>query len=298
MPELPEVTVVSNGLRDLIVGGRIKAVRALSSKSLMAADATVRRFLEGATIVAVERRGKIIIVNLDNDYSFAIHLKMSGQLVYRGQRQEFGGGHPSPSLVADLPDKTTRVIFDLEPKAQLFFNDGRHFGWVKVCPTILLDETVGLDRLGPDALSISTEQMVGRLRGRKKTIKACLLDQTILAGCGNIYADESLFVGQIHPATPAGELSRAAISGLLTGLKQVLRLSIKQGGSSLKDYVDSQGKPGRYLDFAYVYRRTDQPCRVCSTAIARIRLAGRSTHYCPRCQSLSPESKVKKRLAK
>ena len=245
----------------------------------------------GVPITGITRRGKVILVHLKNKHSLMIHLKLTGQLVYRqlGENKEekrFGAGHPSKSLAADLPDKTTRVVFELDAGGALYFNDMRKFGWIKICATNLLSSSEPINKLGPDALSVGRKEFVQLLKGRKKSVKACLLDQTIIAGCGNIYADESLWFSGTHPSILACDLDNKQLASLHRHLRRVLRLSIERGGSSIQDYVDSRGQKGEYGNFLKVYQRTEQPCPRCGTGIRRIVVAGRGTHLCPKCQAL------------
>ncbi|HSW37603.1 MAG TPA: DNA-formamidopyrimidine glycosylase [Candidatus Saccharimonadales bacterium] len=201
----------------------------------------------------------------------------------------FGGGHPNDSLVGELPVKSTRVTFEFTDGSKLFFNDQRKFGWVRLMPTA---EVVNLDffkKVGPEPLSaeFTWQVMKERLMRRKNSnIKAVLLDQTVLAGVGNIYADESLWAAKIHPATLTNKLSDRTIYWLHKSLQDVLQLSIDKGGSTDKNYVDAEGRKGSYLSFAKVFRRDGQPCPRCGTTIIKTRVAGRGTHLCPKCQKL------------
>ena len=288
MPELPEVETVVRGLRPILVNHSIESVTTDRPASLVAKPEELERHLVGSKIVGLRRRAKLIIIDLSSQYSLVIHLKMTGQLVYSkpgsSLEDRFGAGHPTPSLIGDLPDKTTRVIFDLSPQAKLFFNDGRKFGWVKLLKT---DQIVDLDfvsKLGPDVFDISPSQFRQRLAGRTKTVKACLLDQTIIAGCGNIYADESLWMTSIHPAQSVASLDSRQLTSLLSNLKAVIQESIDSGGSTTRNYIDAFGRRGKYLDFARVYGRAGELCHRCQGTIEKIKVASRSSSYCPNCQ--------------
>lgn len=289
MPELPEVETIKNGLAKLLPGLVIASVEFDWHKSFPNAASDVNAFLVGASVVEVRRRAKVLLIELSSKYSLVIHLKMTGQLVFRGE-QNFGAGHPSDSLVGELPDKSTRVIFEFTNRAKLFFNDQRKFGWIRLMPTA---EVVNLDffrKVGPEPLSADFTSMVlaSRLARRSNTsIKAAILDQTVLAGIGNIYADESLWRAKIHPATLVKNLSSAKIKLLRQAIRNVLELSIKSGGSTDRNYVDAEGKKGSYLKFAKVFRRQGYPCPRCGTTIEKIRVAARGTHICPKCQKAS-----------
>ncbi len=287
MPELPEVTVVVNGLGQLVVGQQVNRLEVLSPNSWQVDANAAEAFLLGARMVGARRRGKVAIIDLDSDYSLLVHLKMTGQLVYlptdRPENQ-VGFGHPSPSLVGELPDKTTRVVFGLDD-GRLFFNDGRKFGWVRLLPTVAIDTSEPVVNLGPDALTITTAQLKSRLAGKRRGIKACLLDQSILAGCGNIYADESLWASCLGPLLPAGQLADEQINRLRRNLQQILQLSIDNGGSSSRNYVNAEGRRGDYLSkLVRVYGRAGQPCYRCQQPIKRIVVASRGTHWCQQCQ--------------
>lgn len=292
MPELPEVETIRIGLSQFLPGKKIIKVWHDWPKSFPNAEEDVKAFLVGAKIQIVTRRAKVLIIELDSKYSLLIHLKMTGQLVYRDERQRFGAGHPNDSLVGELPDRSTHVIFDFNDGGKLFFNDQRKFGWVRLLPTAEVPHIDFFQKLGPEPLStgFTAEQFRDRLNRRPNTsIKAALLDQTVIAGVGNIYADESLWRAKIHPMSRVKDLSTRQLNTLFRGLREVLQLSIKHGGSSDKNYVNAEGKKGSYLlSFAKVFRRDGQPCLRCGTTIVKIRVAGRGTHVCPHCQRGGP----------
>lgn len=288
MPELPEVETVRIGLSQLLPGSKVVKVNALWEKSFQASPSDVKRFLIGAKITDVRRRAKVLIIDLDSGYSFVIHLKMTGQLVYRRGEKKFGAGHPTDSLVGSLPDNSTRVIIELED-AKLFFNDQRKFGWVKLLPTIEIPNIDFFKKVGPEPLAtdFTSKDFINRLtRRQNSTIKAALLDQTVIAGVGNIYADESLWGAKIHPATRVKDINEAKLKNLFKELVFVLKLAIEMGGSTDRNYVDAHGKRGSYMDFARVFRRQNLPCPRCDTIIEKSRVAGRGTHTCPKCQKI------------
>ncbi len=288
MPELPEVETVRIGLASLLPKKVIKNVKHDWPKSFPNAESDVKQFLIGAKIVEVKRRAKVLIIELDTKYSLIIHLKMTGQLVFRSNddKRRFGAGHPNNSLIGELPDKTTHVTLDFGD-SKLFFNDQRKFGWVRLVPTAEIPNIDFFRKIGPEPLAADFHAKVflQRLHMRPKSnIKAVLLDQTIIAGIGNIYADESLYAAKIHPETRVEDISRAKLTKLHEELIAVLKLSIKKGGSSDRNYVDAKGRRGSYLTFAKVFRKDGQPCPRCGTIIVKTRVAGRGTHICPYCQ--------------
>jgi formamidopyrimidine-DNA glycosylase len=290
MPELPEVETVRRGLSRLIIGKRVVSVRYDWPKGFPNAEADVNGFLIGANIVEISRRAKVLLVELDTKYSLVIHLKMTGQMVYRGENEAFGAGHPNDSLIGELPDKTTRVTFGFSDGSQLFFNDQRKFGWVRLIPTAEVPNIDFMKKVGPEPLNpeFTAAQFRERVRRRANTnIKAAILDQTTLAGIGNIYADEGLWGAKIHPSTPVKNVSDTKLNTLFDRLREVLELSIEKGGSSDKNYVNAEGKRGSFLTFANVFRREGKPCPRCGTTIIKTRVAGRGTHVCLKCQKPS-----------
>lgn len=211
-------------------------------------------------------------------------------MVFVSENERFGAGHPNDSLIGQLPDKSTRVIFDFNDDSKLFFNDQRKFGWVKLLPTAEVPNIDFMKKVGPEPLSADflPKNFRERLRRRQNTnVKAALLDQTVIAGVGNIYADESLWGAKIHPATLVKNIGDSKLNTLFNELRYVLELAIEKGGSSDKNYVNAEGKKGSYLNFARVFRRQGKPCPRCNTLIEKSRVAGRGTHTCPKCQRLS-----------
>lgn len=288
MPELPEVETVKRGLTRLLPGRTIKAVDFDWPKSFPNASTDVKEFLVGASVITVQRRAKVLLIELDTKYSLVVHLKMTGQLVFRGE-ESFGAGHPNDSLVGALPDKSTRVTITFTDGSVLFFNDFRKFGWMRLLPTVEIPNIDFFKRVGPEPLSdeFNARVFIARVRRRAKTtIKAAILDQSVLAGVGNIYADEALFAAKIHPATRVQDVSDAKLNKLHQAIREVLQLSIDKGGSSDKNYVDAEGRRGSYLGFAKVFRREGKPCLECGATIEKIRVAGRGTHICPKQQKL------------
>ncbi len=244
MPELPEVEIISRGLSRLIVGKVISHVVHDTEKSFPNSPDDVAQFLIGAKVSGISRRAKILVFKLSSGYSLLIHLKMTGQLVFVG-KQRFGAGHPTSSLVGSLPDKSTRVTIEFTDDSRLYFNDQRKFGWVKLYPTIEIPNIDFMKRVGPEPLedAFSAKEFIERLRKRNRTtIKAALLDQTVVAGIGNIYADESLWMALIHPATRVVNVSDSSLKKLLDMIRTVLLLSIEKGGSTDRNYVNADGK--------------------------------------------------------
>ncbi len=290
MPELPEVETIRRGLSQTIVGLAIVDVEALHPKSLQARAELVDEEAIGAIITGLERYGKVLVINLSSNYSLLIHLKMTGQMVLvRKDGDRYAGGHPTKSMADDLPDKSTKVIFRLSDGSTLYFNDQRIFGWIKLVPTVDVPRDALISRLGPEPLTklFELKPFAEILARRPKSpIKAVILDQSTVAGVGNIYADESLHLAKIHPAIMAGELKPAQIKRLYEAIKTIIALGVKHGGTSFTSYVDALGGTGDYLHHARVFRRQGQTCPVCGTVIIKTRVAGRGTHLCPKCQPI------------
>jgi formamidopyrimidine-DNA glycosylase len=290
MPELPEVEVTRRRLAPLLEGRTIAAVATTRpSYFFLTPPARLRRVLAGRRIEALARRGKYLVAGLDDQSRFVIHLGMTGQL--------FSSSVASPRLlrVADramlAPEKQARFVPDehthlrlrfLDPGPQVWMRDARKFGKVLWLAAGASDPR--LDRLGPDALEITGEALFAASRGRRVAVKTLLLDQAVLAGVGNIYADEALFAAGVRPKRAAGRVSRAEWTRIAAELRAVLERSIEIGGSSISDYLAPDGADGAYQDERRVYDREGEPCSVCATRIRRIVLGARSSHYCPRCQ--------------
>lgn len=291
MPEGPEVETIRRGLELGIVGQTIAHVEVLYEKSFPAPADLIAQIVVGAKVAHLGRRAKVLMIELNNDYTLLFHLKMTGQMVLvKADGERFAGGHPTPSMRDELPDRSTKVIFDFDGDDRLFFNDFRKFGWIKLVPTaeVALDPLVA--RLGPEALSVefNVAYFTAVLkRHQRALIKPIILDQSTVAGVGNIYADESLHLAKIHPARLVGSLTPAEIRRLHAAIRDIIASGIEHGGTSFSRYVNALGGKGDYLDHARVFRRDGQGCPVHpGTMIEKIRVAGRGTHICPKCQKL------------
>lgn len=277
MPELPEVETVRRGLADRLNSFEIKEIEVCRARAI-ASPGGVDQFLAGltgATVGAWSRRGKYLMAQLEpNRGSWGVHLRMTGQFQWHAK--------PAP------PCNHTRVRFWNQSNEELRFVDVRSFGemwWVPEGDDL---DTVmtGLKRLGPEPFSdaFTGAYLKQRLKGSTRPIKTALLDQSLVAGVGNIYADESLFAAGIPPLTASGKLSIEQLVRLRHELINVLNISIGVGGTTFSDFRDLEGVNGNYGGQSWVYRRSGQPCRRCGTPISREKLSGRSTHWCPNCQ--------------
>lgn len=286
MPELPEVETLRRELADRLPGRKISQISLFWPKVVRSSSsATFRRKLIGQKIIGVHRRAKILILELDKQQNVLIHLKMTGQLIFSSQKELIGGGHPPVGGADNLPNKFTRAIIFLDNDDRLFFNDLRKFGWFRLVDNQKIREVD--EQLGPEPLekNFTKQRFAEILRRRpKRTLKAVLLDQKLIAGLGNIYADESCFAAQILPGRRIESLKNKELTILYQSIITILRRAIRAGGTSTRDYRRSNGQKGNFLTQLQVYGRAGQACLICEKTIHKIKLAGRGTHFCPRCQ--------------
>jgi formamidopyrimidine-DNA glycosylase len=269
MPELPEVETVARSLRPKLIGRKIMGIRNSWARHIDRPEhAVFAERIRGRTIQDVSRRGKFLLFPLDNAEMLIIHLRMSGHLAVI----------PSKTPV----DKHTHTIFELDDGKELRFRDTRKFGRVY----LVRNEDDILGKLGPEPLVVefTAEVLAGILRGKKRLLKPFLLDQTMIAGIGNIYADEALFYAGLDPRRKTDTLNAQEIKKLHEGIRHVLRLGIQREGASISTYLKPDGKKGNMQEDVKVFRRTGEPCFKCGDPIQRIVLGGRSTHYCATCQ--------------
>lgn len=282
MPELPEVETIVRRLREKLLERKIVSVDVRRTKSWQGdADQILDH-----PITAVSRRAKMIVIDFaDTKFSLIVHLKMTGQLIHVGLNDErTGGGHPTDDWIKQLPSTHTRVILNLDDGSSLFFNDMRVFGWLKVVSAT--KKQTELAKYGPDIIdsTVTAEYWHQGLHKRAQAIKQVIMDGSFIAGVGNIYACDGLFLARISPTRPAKSLSRAESDQLLAALRKVVNLGIELGGATIQHYKNVDGLAGSYQEKRQVYAREGEPCLVCGTFIERIKQGGRSTFYCPRCQ--------------
>ena len=280
MPELPEVETIRRGLEKWIVRKKIARVEVWNAKSFLGETKEV----VGAKIEEIGRRGKALLVKLDNGRTMMVHLRMTGQMIFVGE-ERFAGGHPNENFVEELPNKQTRVIFVFTSGENLFFNDQRKFGFIKVLKDEEVEEESFLRALGKEPWEMTGRELYEKLEKKKMVVKAALLDQKIVAGLGNIYADETLYDAGIAPTRKCEEISEAEAEQIICSARKVMEKSLESGGSTIKNYVKADGTRGDYLDlFAKVYGREGKKCEKCGGEISKTRVAGRGTYYCRRCQ--------------
>src|SRR3990167_5606927 len=337
MPELPEVTVITQQLDQKLKGLVLESIEYDWPKKFFWGGFSIND-LRGMKVKKVERIGKIVVINLERNtgpvssflpasarskskslhnqstnvdlravgnpstaatrISILIHLKLTGQLIYQDAKTRIAGGHPIPPLNLPVPNKTTRVTVTFTNDGHLYFNDIRKFGRVRIVGVDksqpeadrLLDEkikeAIGME-LGPDPLVMSFGEFRQRLEKKGQSrIKKLLMDQSFIAGVGNIYSDEALWRANIHPRRSAISLEPLEVRRLYDGIRESLKLAIEKGGSSANAFIDSGGERGLYLSFAKAYHMTGKPCSRCRTPIVREKMDGRSAHFCPHCQRI------------
>ncbi|HEY6727794.1 MAG TPA: bifunctional DNA-formamidopyrimidine glycosylase/DNA-(apurinic or apyrimidinic site) lyase [Polyangiaceae bacterium] len=290
MPELPEVEVTRRRIAPVLLGRRIARVNTTRpSYFFLTPPGKLRSALVGTTSTEIVRHGKYLVARLDSGAGLLLHLGMTGQL--------FTSDVHSPRLLRKTaraalapgeqrgfqPDAHTHLMLEFDDGGpSLYFRDVRKFGKVRLLNEKLADPR--LDRLGTDALAIEPAELYERTRDRKVPIKSVLLDQAVLAGVGNIYADEALYLAGVRPARAARRVTREECAALVRAVKRVLGRAIEAGGSSISDFVGPDGSDGHYQDERWVYSRTGERCRRCATPIRRLVIGQRSAHFCPQCQ--------------
>jgi formamidopyrimidine-DNA glycosylase len=273
MPELPEVETVRRSLLGRLPGRAITDIQVRETRLRVPVDeAKLNELIAGQRVTELSRRAKYLIIHFDSGSRLVVHLGMSGKLLL---------------VPAGAPfDEHDHVIFSLDDGLELRFRDPRRFGMVVALDESAFKAYAPLNQLGPEPLAADckADYLFKRSRGLKQPVKNFLMDQRVIVGVGNIYASESLFLAGIHPLKPAGRISRARWQRLMEAVKRVLRKAIRQGGTTLSDFRDSDGNAGYFQVALHVYGRKGEPCRTCQAAIRAQVVAGRSTFYCPRCQ--------------
>jgi formamidopyrimidine-DNA glycosylase len=278
MPELPEVETIKRQLQKTIVGKKIKTVDVLLPKIIKTPLAQFKKAAKGAKIKKIERRAKILIFTLDNNLSFLVHLKLTGQLIFQETRDKKQETSRS---------KHTHVIFNFSDNSRLTFNDLRQFGYIKLVKSadlgqFFLNEKIGPEPLDKDFTLVDLQALLEKKP--KSKIKQFLMDQKNIAGIGNIYADEILFFANTHPLRQIKTLKPKEIARIFKGIKTILPQAIKYKGTSAENYLDAFGKKGHFLKKLKVYGKEGQNCVKCKQAIKKVKIGGRSAHFCLQCQ--------------
>jgi formamidopyrimidine-DNA glycosylase len=285
MPELPEVETVRLQLKHKVVGKTITQITVFHPKTV-GHDASIEKKLKAKVIADVDRIGKLLIISFRNESNLFIlaHLKMTGQFFYVRGDETTGGGHSMSPSDRELPGRHTRVAFHFSDGTSLFFNDMRLFGYTKLATAKEVAEA--RKGFGPEPIDpeFDIDWFVAKVRTRKSPIKAVLLDQSFIAGLGNIYVDEALWRAKVKPTRLSTTLTKKKAAAIATASADVLRESIEVGGTTFQHFVDTGGDNGNFTDYLNVFGKQGTPCPRCKTLIVKIRCAGRGTHYCPGCQ--------------
>ncbi len=302
MPELPEVETIVRELRRALKGSRIKALKLRKRGVFLSARGLSARSLDGKRVKAVRRRGKYIILDLSADLSLLIHLRMTGRLLLCAQHtsderlatlrlavsagsesQTARSGRKGPEGNRRASDKHSHCVFTLNRNRTLTFNDTRRFGRINLMKTSSLAPYFAA-RLGPEPFDMTAQDFLRAAQGRRGRAKAFIMDQKNIAGVGNIYADESLYRARIHPATRLDKLSEKKLAVLHRAVLRVLKEAIKGQGTTVADFRRSGGETGLFQNKLRVYGHAGYKCRRCRDEISYMKLGGRGTYYCPRCQ--------------
>jgi formamidopyrimidine-DNA glycosylase len=285
MPELPEVETIKRELTRTLTGKIISEVHVLWPKTVSPTSAnSFTELVINKKILGLERRAKMILIHLSGHLSLIIHLKMTGQLIFVPHAGKIiTGGHPTADI--QTPGRHTRLFFTFRDKSHLYFNDLRKFGWFKILDEKLkryIDTEIGAEPLSCKFTMVYFKETLQRYPNR--TVKQILLDQHLIAGIGNIYADESAHLSGIRPMRKVKTLTEKEITDLHRHIIAVLKFSIQKKGTSAKNYVRSNGEKGGFVPHLLVYGRKDEACKKCGELILKTKHAGRGTHYCPKCQ--------------
>ena len=273
MPEMPEVEIIRRYLDTQVAGKTIMNLDIRLPRMIKWPDVEgFRALVTGRTIKSMNRRGKYLLMELDNDSKVVFHLRMTGRLVYEP--------------TGDTSDHHARVIFHLQDGASLVYGDTRTLGTIHGLKPQESGMLKGLAEMGPEPLSaeFTAEYLYKTAKQRKVAIKSFLLNQKYIGGIGNIYADEALFLARIHPMRPANSLTQAECSSLWESVNKVIAAGIADGGTTFRDYQNGEGGKGSHQEHLYVYGRKGEQCRNCGAVIERITVGGRGTHFCPNCQ--------------
>lgn len=284
MPELPEVQTIVSDLDKRLRNHTIKKIWTDWQKSFHPSYEKVKRGVIGKKILRVRRRAKNILIDFTGDRTMLIHLKMTGHLLYRSNDWQKSESNDSPFF--DSFNQFIRTCFYLDDKKQLAFSDVRRFGEIKLFKTSEEDSILRLKMLGPEPLSrkFTRSVFVERIETKKGLIKSVLLDQHVLSGIGNIYADEILWEARINPKQSVAVLTGKEITALYGAIVKILKKAVKYRGTSISDYRDALGRKGGYQNVRKVYQRAGEQCYRCKTILARTKVNNRGTTFCPSCQ--------------
>lgn len=286
MPELPEVETIRRDLSKRVIGKKITKVVVIKKKLVKSPLKSFVKTLTGNSFTRLDRRAKLLAATLKKgEWFLLIHLKMTGQLLYKRGRSVSGGGHPQPPPGTELPNKFSYIIFDFADHSRLYFNDVRQFGYMKLVDRKGKEKIFSKYGLEPLAREFTLKAFRDLVQRKKTVIKKVLTDQKRIAGIGNIYADEACFAARILPMRPVGSLSELEIKRLYSACRTVLKRAVAKRGTTFRDFRDASGARGNFVKYLKVYGRAGQKCLRCKKfIIKKSRLGGRGTAYCAVCQ--------------
>ena len=287
MPELPEVETIRRGLEKVLVGKKIAGVEVLEKHPIRPlSPVNFVKSLKGRKVTGIERIGKLLAMDLSDNIFLLVHLKMTGQLIYRFNHRVLAGGHNLPHFKEkDLPTKYTWICWTFNDGSKLYFNDMRKFGYVRIVNLKEKEKIFGGYGVEPLTGGFTLEKFSEILDKRAAPIKSILMNQALIAGIGNIYADEICFHAGILPDRKARNLSKPEVAALYKNCNRIMKEAIRYGGTTFKDYLDAHGGRGNYIDYLMVYQREKEKCLRCKKGIISVKkIGGRSTRYCPVCQ--------------
>lgn len=284
MPELPEVETIKNDLKKAILKKKIEDIVIAKRNSIKNNPKDFNSILKNNIFTDIARIGKLMIFHLQNHKFLLIHLKMTGQLIYCDKSKCIKGGHEMPGVEEKFPNKFTRVIINFQDGGALYFNDMRRFGYLKIVDQKELEEIKSRFGIEPLTKNFKFEEFRNIFKSKKANVKSILLNQNLISGIGNIYADEILFAAGVKPARVAGGLSEKELKKIFMASEKVLAKAIKYRGTTFSDYVDSSGRKGGFIRLLKVYGREGEKCFRCGRVIRKIKIAGRGTRFCAECQ--------------
>lgn len=284
MPELPEVETIRRDLKAKILHKKISAVNILEKKTVRGEAPLFSSALKNNTFKKIERIGKLMIFILEKkELALLVHLKMTGQLIYEYKNKMIAGGHDDKQKIL-FPAKHTRVMIAFSDKSKLYFNDIRKFGYLEIVNKSQLEKVIEKYGIEPGLKNFTFNNLVDIFKNRKTSIKALLLNQNLIAGIGNIYADEILFSAGVKPSRIGSSLTKDEIKKIHISSLRIIKKAIKFRGTTFNNYVDSEGKKGHFYKLLKIYGRRDEKCRQCKNTIKKTRVAGRGTYFCDKCQ--------------
>ena len=283
MPELPEVETIRRGLSKRIVNKKIVAIEIKKPRLIRNKLADFKSLLDKNHILSIDRIGKLLILNLADSNFLLIHLKMTGQLIYSFKDNLIAGGHNFPATTK-LPNKYSHIIFNFIDGSTLFFNDMRQFGYLQIVDNLGQESARARFGLEPGRADFTWKNFRSIIKSKRGILKALLLNQQLISGIGNIYADEICYRARLLPQRRVESLSASDIKRLYQASQFIIKKAIAKKGTTFSDYRDVDNQKGNFVQYLKVYGRSSEKCLVCKNKIKKVRLAGRGTHFCSHCQ--------------